>query len=156
MPSTLKLVILYDARNNVYRVCDHNLEPEPAEKSVTFWRERQPSLSGLVVDQSTRHAEPDAQHCSACRRTVERASGLTPKPKFGRMEFDMTAKKKEEPAQGSLPTARKPWKKRTPIEVVFDQIEKVREDVAEQEEKLKLARRELQKLEEAKKLLEAK
>jgi hypothetical protein len=68
----------------------------------------------------------------------------------------MTAQKQAEPAQAKLPTARKPWKKRTPIEVVLDQIEKVREGVAEQEEKLKLARRELQKLEEAKKLLESK
>jgi hypothetical protein len=68
----------------------------------------------------------------------------------------MTAQKQAEPVQGKLPAGRKPWRKRTPIEVVLDQIEKVREDVADQEEKLKLARRELQKLEEAKKLLEAK
>lgn len=68
----------------------------------------------------------------------------------------MNAAKQPEPAQGKLPTDRKPWKKRTPVEVVLAQIEKVREDVAEQEEKLKVARRELQKLEEAKKLLEAK
>lgn len=68
----------------------------------------------------------------------------------------MTAQKQPEPAQSKLPAGRKPWKKKSPIEVVLDQIEKVREDVGEQEEKLKLARRELQKLEEAKKLLEAK
>jgi uncharacterized membrane protein YjjP (DUF1212 family) len=67
----------------------------------------------------------------------------------------MTAKKKEEPAQGSLPTTRKPWKKKTPIEVVLDQIDKVRENVADKEEELKQARRELQKLEEARKLLES-
>ncbi len=68
----------------------------------------------------------------------------------------MTAQKQTEPVQAKLPTARKPWKKRTPIEVVLDQIEKVREDVAKQEDQLKAARRELQKLEEAKKLLESK
>jgi hypothetical protein len=68
----------------------------------------------------------------------------------------MTAAKQHEPAQAKLPTARKPWKKKTPIEVVLDQIERVREDVAEREEELKSARRELQKLEEAKKLLESK
>ena len=68
----------------------------------------------------------------------------------------MTAQKQPEPAQGKLPTDRKPWKKKTPVELVLAQIEKVREDVAEQEEKLKLARRELQKLEEVRKLLEAK
>jgi hypothetical protein len=68
----------------------------------------------------------------------------------------VTAQKQPEPAQGKLPTDRKPWKKKTPVELVLAQIEKVREDVAEQEEKLKLARRELQKLEEVRKLLEAK
>ena len=70
----------------------------------------------------------------------------------------MNAQKQTEPAtQGKLPaTGRKPWKKKTPVEVVLDQIERVREAVAEREEELKAARRELQKLEEAKKLLEAK
>jgi len=69
----------------------------------------------------------------------------------------MTAQKQAEPAQAKLPTTgRKPWKKKTPIEVVLDQIERVREDVAKREEELKFARRELQKLEEAKKLLESK
>lgn len=50
---------------------------------------------------------------------------------------------------------RKPWKKKTPIEVVLDQIERVREDVAKREEELKQARRQLQKLEDARKLLES-
>jgi hypothetical protein len=67
----------------------------------------------------------------------------------------MTVQKKAEPAQGSLPTARKPWKKKTPIQVVLDQIDKVRENVADKEEELKQTRRELQKLEEARKLLES-
>lgn len=67
----------------------------------------------------------------------------------------MTAKKKEEPAQGTLATARKPWRKKSPIQVVIAQIDKVRDDVAQKEEELKRARRELQKLEEARKLLES-
>lgn len=50
---------------------------------------------------------------------------------------------------------RKPWKKKTPVEVVLDQINKVREDVTEREEELKQARKQLQKLEEARKLLES-
>jgi 16S rRNA G527 N7-methylase RsmG len=52
-------------------------------------------------------------------------------------------------------TERKPWKKKTPVEIVLDQIEKVRDQVAAQEEALKTAKRQLQKLEEAKKLLES-
>lgn len=41
------------------------------------------------------------------------------------------------------------------MEVVLDQIDKVREDVAKREEELKLARRQLQKLEEVRKVLES-
>ncbi|HLG95960.1 MAG TPA: hypothetical protein VKX49_06585 [Bryobacteraceae bacterium] len=41
------------------------------------------------------------------------------------------------------------------MEIVLDQIAKVREDVAKKEEDLKSARRQLQKLEEVKKVLEA-
>jgi hypothetical protein len=41
------------------------------------------------------------------------------------------------------------------VEVVLDQINRVKEDVAKREEDLKLARRQLQKLEEARKLLES-
>jgi len=50
---------------------------------------------------------------------------------------------------------RKPWKKKTPVEAVLDQINRQREDVAKKEEELKVARRQLQKLEEARKVLES-
>ena len=52
-------------------------------------------------------------------------------------------------------TERKPWKKKTPVEVVLDQINRLRDEVAEQEEALKQAKRQLQKLDEARKVLEA-
>ena len=68
----------------------------------------------------------------------------------------MTAQKQAEPVQAKLPTDRKPWKKKSPVEVVIAQIDRVREDVTKREDELKVARRELQKLEEAKKLLESK
>jgi hypothetical protein len=41
------------------------------------------------------------------------------------------------------------------VDVVLDQIDKVKEDVAKREEELKLARRQLQKLEEVRKVLES-
>ena len=41
------------------------------------------------------------------------------------------------------------------MEVVLDQINRLRDDVVQKEEELKLARRQLQKLEEARKVLEA-
>jgi hypothetical protein len=45
--------------------------------------------------------------------------------------------------------------KKTPVEVVLDQINRLRDDVAKKEEELKTARRQLLKLEEARKVLEA-
>ncbi len=82
MSSTLKLVILYDARNNVYTVCAHNLTPEEAERAVAEYREK--LLLALSVDQRARHRTTDLEACRACRRDVARASGLEPKPKFQR------------------------------------------------------------------------
>jgi predicted patatin/cPLA2 family phospholipase len=76
----------------------------------------------------------------------------------------MTAQKRTDraPAQSPIETTtattqatRKPWKKKTPVEVVLDQINRLRDDVLEREEELKQAKRQLQKLEEAKKVLEA-
>ena len=71
----------------------------------------------------------------------------------------MTTQKSAEPAAPKGAAAgqsqRKPWKKKTPVEVVLDQINRVRDDVAKREEELKVARRQLQKLEDARKLLES-
>jgi hypothetical protein len=50
---------------------------------------------------------------------------------------------------------RKPWKKKTPTEVVLDQIDRLRDDVSKKEEELKAAKRQLIKLEEARKVLES-
>ena len=50
--------------------------------------------------------------------------------------------------------SRKPWKKKTPVEVVLEQAEKLKAEIAETEEALKEKRRQLQKFEEAKKIFE--
>ena len=50
---------------------------------------------------------------------------------------------------------RKPWKKKTPVEVILDQAEKLRREIAEMEEDLEQKRKQLQKFDEAKKLFEA-
>ena len=49
---------------------------------------------------------------------------------------------------------RKPWKKKTPVEVVLEQADKLKAEIAEMEEELKSKRRQLQKFEEARKLFE--
>lgn len=53
-------------------------------------------------------------------------------------------------------TGRKPWVRRTTVEVVLDQIRKQEERVADLQEQLNHEKRELEKLQEAKKVLEAK
>lgn len=50
---------------------------------------------------------------------------------------------------------RKPWKKKTPVEVVLEQATKLKAEIAEMEEELKAKRRQLQKFEEARKLFES-
>lgn len=56
---------------------------------------------------------------------------------------------------GSTKAGRKPWVKKTPVEVVLDQIAKQEEKVNDMREELKKEERELQKLQQAKKVLEA-
>jgi hypothetical protein len=61
------------------------------------------------------------------------------------------------PQAGSVaeePRARKAWVKKTPVEAVLAQIDRLRNSVADREEELKQAKRQLQKLDEARKLLE--
>ena len=50
--------------------------------------------------------------------------------------------------------SRKPWKKKSPVEVVLEQADKLRAEIAEAEEDLKGKRRQLEKFEQAKKLFE--
>jgi hypothetical protein len=58
-------------------------------------------------------------------------------------------------ADRSSPTAaRKPWRKKTPVEVVLEQTEILRSQITTREQELKDMRRQLQKFEEAKKIFE--
>lgn len=58
--------------------------------------------------------------------------------------------------QTSFPSSsgRKPWKKKTPIDVVRDQIDRLRTEVEDKESELALLKRQLQKLEEVTKVLD--
>jgi hypothetical protein len=71
----------------------------------------------------------------------------------------MTPKKAVEPSDPQMPLGgrneRKPWVKKTPVEVVLNQIERLREGLVKKEEELKEAKRQLQKLEEVRKVLES-
>jgi hypothetical protein len=50
---------------------------------------------------------------------------------------------------------RKPWRKKSPVEVVLEQAEKLKAEIAETEDELKAKKKQLQKFEEARKIFEA-
>lgn len=52
-------------------------------------------------------------------------------------------------------TGRRPWKKKTPVEVVLEQEEKLRSEIAELEEDIKQKRAQLKKFEEARKIFQS-
>jgi hypothetical protein len=58
------------------------------------------------------------------------------------------------PAPAPKPEGRKVWKKKTPVEVVLEQADKLKAEIAEMEEEMKAKRRQLEKFEQAKKLFE--
>jgi len=60
----------------------------------------------------------------------------------------------ERPPQAAAKPERKAWKKKTPVEVVMEQADKLKAEIAEAEEELKAKRRQLEKFEQAKKLFE--
>lgn len=62
--------------------------------------------------------------------------------------------KPEPPKDLAAKPERKPWKKKSPVEIVFEQAEKLKAEIAEAEEELKAKRKQLQKFEEARKLFE--
>jgi len=72
----------------------------------------------------------------------------------------MTAQKLTDPKAAHPPMIgakadRKPWKKKSPVEVVLEQAEKLKAEIAQTEEELKAKRKQLQKFEEARKIFEA-
>jgi polyhydroxyalkanoate synthesis regulator phasin len=67
----------------------------------------------------------------------------------------MASKKLGSTAPAPTGGGRKPWKKKTPAEIMDDQTEKIRQQVAEKEEELKELKKQLQKFEEARKIFES-
>lgn len=59
------------------------------------------------------------------------------------------------PAVQTTTSTRRPWIKKTPVEIVLDQIRKQEEKVSELREDLTREERELSKLQQAKKILES-
>jgi hypothetical protein len=65
---------------------------------------------------------------------------------------------KPEPQGGKPPAPqtpdRKPWKKKTPVEVVLEQEKKLKQEITDAEQDLKEKRAQLQKFEQARKIFE--
>jgi hypothetical protein len=62
---------------------------------------------------------------------------------------------KQKPPAAEPTNSRKPWVKKTPVQVVLEQADKLRAEIAQTEEELKQKRKQLQKFEEARKIFEA-
>jgi hypothetical protein len=67
----LKLVMLFDTRNQTYCVCSHNLTAEEASQELE--KLRREGLPAFTVEQRSRHRAEDAEGCRACRADVAHA-----------------------------------------------------------------------------------
>ena len=67
----------------------------------------------------------------------------------------MPVPKPTDPKANPAKPERKPWKKKTPVEVVLEQADKLKAEISEMEESLKAKKKQLQKFEEARKLFES-
>ena len=64
----LKLVMLFDRRTQIYRICSHNLLPEEASAEVTELH--RDGLPAFAVDQRSWHFQRDAEKCETCLADV--------------------------------------------------------------------------------------
>jgi hypothetical protein len=80
-----RIVILYHAAENDYSISAHNQTAEEAQKLLDDYQQHlKPGFSFVLLDQERTHTSPDAATCRACRETVRRSSGITPRPTFRR------------------------------------------------------------------------
>jgi hypothetical protein len=78
--SSLRLVMLFDRRNQTCCVCSHNLDAEDASQEVAELR--RDGLLAFTVDQRSRHTEADPDECAAC--WTEIMHSITPLPAYKR------------------------------------------------------------------------
>lgn len=69
--SKLKLVMLFNARNQTYCICSHNLTAEEASQELD--RLRRDRLPAFTVEQRSHHRAKDADGCWKCRADVAHA-----------------------------------------------------------------------------------
>jgi len=81
--SDLKLVMLFDCRNQTYRVCSHNLDADDASQEVAELR--RDGLLAFTVDQRSRHVQADLDECAACPADIKQS--IAPLPAFERRKW---------------------------------------------------------------------
>lgn len=81
--SSLKLVMIFDRRNQTCCVCSHNLEAEDASQEVAELR--RDGLPAFTVDQRSRHTRADPDECAACRADIKQS--ISPVPAFERRKW---------------------------------------------------------------------
>jgi hypothetical protein len=69
---SLKLVMLFDSRNETCCVCSHNLTAEEASQELDELR--RDGLPAFTVDQRSRHVAADPDECAACRAEVRHSA----------------------------------------------------------------------------------
>jgi hypothetical protein len=80
---------------------------------------------------------------------------MPPKKTASAVPTQPSTRPQSAPSTGATSTTRKPWVKKTPVEVVLEQIHKQEQKVAEMREAITHEERELSKLQQAKKVLES-
>ena len=78
--SDLKLVMLFDRRNQTCSICSHNLDAEDAPQEVAELR--RDGLPAFTVDQRSRHPQADPYECAACQAGIKQS--INPLPAFQR------------------------------------------------------------------------
>ncbi|MCI0349961.1 MAG: hypothetical protein L0Z53_11100 [Acidobacteriales bacterium] len=81
----LKLVMLFDWREQIYCICSHNLTPEASEEVTELRRD---GLPAFTMNRS-RHPQNDAEECEACRADVQQR--VNPPPALERRKQDSVA-----------------------------------------------------------------
>jgi len=64
-PRNLKLVMLFDPRDESYSICSHNLRAEGARQKLDELRDE--GLFAFTVGQPSHHPPDDPDDCTACR-----------------------------------------------------------------------------------------
>ena len=81
--SDLKVVMLFDRRNQTYCVCSHNLDADDASQEVAELR--RDGLLAFTVDQRSRHVQADLDECAACPADIKQS--IAPLPAFERRKW---------------------------------------------------------------------